>query len=549
MPTLLSNPHTAPFIDQLTSGLTDNDHIFLVELDQGKNFVSQQVLPPQGLSTLLSGVAFDPTHHYYISANTFRAGGKRTTADLQSLNAIVADIDCHSGTIPAAHRNFRLDYLTHLLKHDLADDILPLPNIIVRSGRGLQVWWLLHPVAADEDAVRRWKQAAASIANTLSHALSSGNFNLDDMYTLRGLDVDIHASTQPNGDYRLPGSTNPNTGTVVKAEVLSPERRSIHEFDSLPSLPAPTQAPAARRTPAKNQNIVKWSEHMLKQVESLRQCRGAIVGDELRNNFCFVYLCLLKNLPTTDEEIKQHLWKFNQGFVCPMSKAELRSSLTTPWKKHYRLSTARIIELLEINDTEAATIGLKTDQSLPDLGAARRQRNEEIIRLAQQGAKVKDIAVQLSISENTVRKVIKTNKIPSRKELIVRLHQQGLTNAEIAQRAKCTVRNVQLALKNEKKSNFPHNNGGDYLGSKDAMAPIGKAPAPAQKLSPALELLRKELYSRYGQNLTEAEFMPYFSIALQKLYEAPTEEQIKAWFSAPLSPGQDKMYRILLELN
>lgn len=350
--------------------------------------------------------------------------------------------------------------------------------------------------------------------------------------------------------YRLPGSTNPNTGTVVKAEVLSPERRSIHEFDAIPSPAASMQAlAAARHTHAKNQNIVEWSEHMLKQVEALRQCRGAIVGDELRNNFCFVYLCLLKNLPITDEEIKRRLWKFNQGFVCPMSKTELRSSLTTPWKKHYRLSTARIIVLLEINDTEAATIGLKTGQSLPDLGAARRQRNEEIIRLAQQGAKVKDIAAQLSVSENTVRKVIKTNKIPSRKELIVRLHQQGLSNAEIAQRAKCTVRNVQLALKNEKKRNFPHNDGGNYLGSKDAMAPIGKAPAPAQKLSPALELLRKELYSRYGQNLAEAEFMSHFFIALQKLYEAPTEEQIKAWFSAPLSPGQDKMYRILLELN
>ena len=549
MPNILSNPHTTSFIDLLTSGLTDDDHIFLVELDQGKNFVSQQALPPQRLSALLSGAMFDPTHHYYVSANTFRAEGKRTAADLQSLNAIVADIDCHGSTIPAAHRKFRLDYLTHLLKHDLADDILPLPNIIVRSGRGLQVWWLLHPVVADEDAVRRWKQAAASIANTLSLALSSGNFNLDDMYTLRGLDVDVNASTQPNGDYRLPGSTNPNTGTVVKAEVLSPERRSIHEFDSLPSLPAPTQAPATRHTPAKNQNIVEWSEHMLKLVEALRQCRGSIVGDELRNNFCFVYLCLLKNLPITDEEIKRRLWKFNQGFVCPMSKTELRSSLTTPWKKHYRLSTARIIVLLEINDTEAATIGLKTGQSLPDLGAARRQRNEEIIRLAQQGAKVKDIAAQLSVSENTVRKVIKTNKIPSRKELIVRLHQQGLSNAEIAQRAKCTVRNVQLALKNEKKRNSPHNNGGDCSSSKDAMAPIGKAPAPAQKLSPALELLRKELYSRYGQNLAEAEFMSHFFIALQKLYEAPTEEQIKAWFSAPLSPGQDKMYRILLELN
>ena len=46
-----------------------------------------------------------------VSANTFRAEGKRTAADLQSLNAIVADIDCHSGTIPAAHRKFRLDYI------------------------------------------------------------------------------------------------------------------------------------------------------------------------------------------------------------------------------------------------------------------------------------------------------------------------------------------------------------------------------------------------------------------------------------------------------
>ena len=549
MPTLLSNSQTTKFISLLTSELTDSDHIFLVELDREKNCVSQQALPPQGLSALLSGTTFHPTHHYYISANAFRAEGKRTTADLQTLNAIAVDIDCHNGTIPAAHRDFRLDYLAHLLTHDLSDDILPLPNIIVRSGRGLQVWWLLHPIAADEDAVRRWKQAAASISNALSHALRSGNFNLDDMYTLQGLDVDISASTQPNGDYRLPGSINPNTGAEVRAEMLTPERYSIHKFDAISSPPAPTQTPAARHTPAKNQNIAEWSGHMLKQVEALRQHRKANSGDELRNNFCFVYLCLLKNLPIKDEEIKRRLWKFNQGFVCPMSKAELRSSLTTPWKKHYRLSTTRIIELLEINDTEAAMIGLKTDQSLPDLGAARRQRNEEIIRLAQQGAKVKDIAAQLSVSENTVRKVIKTNKIPGRKELIVRLHQQGLSNAEIAQRAKCTVRNVQLALKREKKRNFPHNNGGDYLGSKDAMAPIGKAPAPAQKLSPALELLRKELYSRYGQNLTEAEFMLHFSIALQKLYKAPTEEQIRAWFSAPLSSGQDKMYRILLELN
>ena len=256
MPTLLSNSQTTKFIGLLTSELTDSDHIFLVELDREKNYISQQALPPQGLSALLSGTTFHPTHHYYISANAFRAEGKRTAADLQTLNAITVDIDCHSSTIPAAHRDFRLDYLTHLLKHDLADDILPLPNIIVRSGRGLHVWWLLHPIAADEDAVRQWKQAAESIANTLSHALRSSDFNLDDMYTLRELNVDVNASIQPSGGCRLPGSINPNTGAEAGAEVLTPERYSIHDFDAIPS-PTPIPAPtAARHTPAKNQNIV-----------------------------------------------------------------------------------------------------------------------------------------------------------------------------------------------------------------------------------------------------------------------------------------------------
>lgn len=548
MPTLLSNSQTTKFISLLTSELTDSDHIFLVELDREKNCVSQQALPPQGLSALLSGTTFHPTHHYYISANAFRAEGKRTTADLQTLNAIAVDIDCHNGTIPAAHRDFRLDYLAHLLTHDLSDDILPLLNIIVRSGRGLQVWWLLHPIAADEDAVRRWKQAAASISNALSHALHSNDFILDDMYTLRGLDVDVNASVQPSGDYRLPGSINPNTGAEVGAEVLASERYSIHDFDAIPSPASILTSTAARHTPAENQNIVKWSEHMLKKVEALQKHREALPGDELRNNFCFVFFCLLKNLPIPDQEIEQRLLTFNQGFVQPMTDVELRSSLSSARKRHYRLPLARIISLLEINDAEAAAIGLKTDQPLPDLGAARRQRNEEVVRLSQQGAKIKDIAAQLSISENTARKIIKANAIPTRQEMIIKLHQQGLPTDEIARRVNCTVRNVQLILKNEKKRNFSRNSGGGYLGGAINVC-TGKAQAVAEGLSPALELLRKELYNRYGQNLTEAEFMPNFSIAVQRLYTPPNEEQVRAEFSAPLSPDQDEMYRTLLDLD
>ena len=135
-------------------------------------------------------------------------------------------------------------------------------------------------------------------------------------------------------------------------------------------------------------------------------------------------------------------------------------------------------------------------------------------------------------------------------QMAIQLHQQGLSTDEIARRVNCTVRNVQLILKNEKKRNFSHNNGGGYLGNKDGInGCTGKAQVVVEELPPALELLRKELYNRYGQNLTEAEFMPHFSIAVQRLYTPPNEEQVRAEFSAPLSPDQDEMYRTLLDLD
>ena len=68
-------------------------------------------------------------------------------------------------------------------------------------------------------------------------------------------------------------------------------------------------------------------------------------------------------------------------------------------------------------------------------------------------------------------------------------------------------------------------------------------------MPPALELLREELYNRYGQNLTEAEFMPHLSIAFQRLYTPPSVEQVRAEFSAQLSPDQNEMYRTLLDLD
>ena len=67
----------------------------------------------------------------------------------QTLHNIVIDIDCHKYGISKKDRDNEIEkcevYLRELFDNSLE---LPSPNTIVKTGRGLQLWWAIKPLSA-----------------------------------------------------------------------------------------------------------------------------------------------------------------------------------------------------------------------------------------------------------------------------------------------------------------------------------------------------------------------------------------------------------------
>ncbi len=88
--------------------------------------------------------------HSYVCPQAF-SYGKRTGESLFALHNIVIDVDCHSTRYGKNLRDGKLDALEYLITHDAFSDYdLPLPNFIVHTGRGIQIWWRHEPMAANK---------------------------------------------------------------------------------------------------------------------------------------------------------------------------------------------------------------------------------------------------------------------------------------------------------------------------------------------------------------------------------------------------------------
>ena len=231
---MISSAIDQQFVEAIFAEARDKDVFFLLELEKNKKYVQKLPLTIDNYKEILQKLTIVPNHHYFITANSYLSSTKHTADALNGLHAIVMDIDCHAdkGLVPYA-RDELLHSLAHLVLHDIADDMcIPIPAIIY-TGRGLHLWWFLHRMSSDEGTA--WKATAAKLAAVMQNALnvypaiSSSDIKLS---------IDIGASTTITGDYRLPGTVNPNTGMAVAAEYIPNERYSLEDFDDL-VLPEP----------------------------------------------------------------------------------------------------------------------------------------------------------------------------------------------------------------------------------------------------------------------------------------------------------------------
>lgn len=363
---------------------------------------------------------------YYITANTIK-GVDRRKEDLFGLQNIVIDVDCHDDS------NLRnvaslVEAFIWRSKRDLWDTgVIPTPNSIVRTGRGIQLWWALVPCYGGSDygvSLHYHEKIKETLMDHIEAMLDEYGEELGD------LGVDRGASSNPVGYFRLPFTYNTKAKCYSSLEILHSERYDQRDLALLERPEGESvvrvQRRVARHIPLKDsdrsilRNFQSTGVRRVIQMIKLRNLRDNEVGSEMRDYFNFsVYNAL--RMSYDHHSAMARLRAFNDGFKKPMTNRELDNCVSSAEEKEgYKYTNTKLIELLEITPDEQQAIGLfpyaRKRRSKPNASrdaareALREDRDAKILELVSKGVSQAETARILGIGKNTVYRVLQRQK-------------------------------------------------------------------------------------------------------------------------------------------
>lgn len=366
---------------------------------------------------------------------------------LFSLHNIVIDIDLHDERLLPQELEEKLEALVWRLENDCFTQAdIPVPNYIVVTGRGVQLWWCLIPAST-----KQFSDDVSKISRFFAAVLK--DFLAEFPSELMGFRVDKTASANLAGVYRLPGRVNPKCNREVEAIQLHSNKLDLKGFWArcLSASEIASSIQKSRnsfRSYGRTTNFDHVAERRTEAICQLRDMRSAPLGEETRNDFCFAFFATLSPVIGTDEAYQRTL-EFNQGFLQPFTEKELKSTLASAFQKDYKFTTRRLIEFLNVTDDEASAVGLEVTAPRPSKAAVKKKkaaRNEQITDLYRSGLTQAEISNQLGLSRKTVSAVT-PSKAADKYSRIQLLHQEGQSTSEIAETIGCSVRTVQRYLK------------------------------------------------------------------------------------------------------
>lgn len=355
----------------------------------------------------------------YFSQNTFFRP-QRSIENVRQLRSLYVDLDFYLF-------NYNPSWVMGKLDHEYFGSTIPEPNILIFSGQGLVLIWLLDPVPYK--ALPLWQAVQ--------------NFLLDELSDLGGDPKAADAARI----FRVAGSINSKNGVEVHAEYRHGHRYELRQiqFDYLPDLnDALNLEPNKKPKPGRKKKIVQmYNTYKLHYARLLDLVKLVELRDYdikgYRETICFLYrywLCCYSNDPV--ESLNQTM-TFNLQFTSPLSLDEVEKatgSAEKAWKARnneeanriakekgypgagYNISNKKLISWLDITEDEQTH--LKTIIGTPEKNRRKRIANREMRR--QQGVKKReDYIMQQKNRTNQklrlLRDLILKNPQATRKEL------------------------------------------------------------------------------------------------------------------------------------
>ena len=362
------------------------------------------------------------TNDLFFSLNGF--GQYRRIEHLAQLNAIFVDIDPVKSNSFGQNQELLMEYVNQLIPYKL-----PPPNILVSSGRGSWLIWLLEPTPAQ--ALPTWNKVQAYFVDSLLHL---------------GADPKCKDVTRV---MRVPGSINSKTGQTVEFKVLHENR---YRLDDLARQGFIHPKPVIRRPLLKPKTHQETSVHpkfftlyslhhgILQDLQRLAELRGRNLK-ECREYFLFIWRNCLARLGQSPEESERQLKSVALQYLGkkPLPDREwMRTTMSVYRAKHlpknaqpdcdeeetgYTLKASWIIEKLGITPEEQTAMKVLIGKSEKYRRNNKRrysvsrdeylekveEQRELVFQLKQEkpDLSIREIAQELNISKSSVHRYFK----------------------------------------------------------------------------------------------------------------------------------------------
>jgi len=340
----------------------------------------------------------------YISQNTFYKPQRRIE-NLRQLRACYIDLDCYQTP-------YSKDNVIYFLEKDYFNQKIPRPNLIIDSGRGLYLIWIIEPVPYK--ALPLWRVIQKYLYEQIRE------FGADRM------------AIDPTRVLRLIGSTNTKSGT--KVEIID-THEYIYRLKEIQEEYLPELTPS-KKTKGRPRKIVSlFNEFSLYHARILDITKLCELRDWELKGFREIVLFLYRYWTccfTEDpEEALESAIELNSKFKQPLSQQEVIRNTRSAEKasrsesKEYKYKNSTLIELLHITAEEQkqlqTIIGTQEKYNRNNLRRRKERKDRKTLTQREQSKKDKvkasielynlgfkqvDIAKALNISKGVVSKII-----------------------------------------------------------------------------------------------------------------------------------------------
>lgn len=349
----------------------------------------------------------------YFSQNTFYKPFRRIE-HIRQLRALYVDLDTYL-------LNYDPSWVINKLDIECFKIILPEPNFIIFSGRGLVLIWLIEPVT--HHALPLWQ--------------SIQNYFVEQLKNLGSDSKSVDAARV----FRLAGSINSKNGEVVSIQYRHSHRYVLRDIQQeyLPVLTPPSRKRGRKPKLIQLHNIYRLHHARLKDLIKLIELRNYDVQG-YRELICFLYrywsCCILQD----PNEALRHTIELNENFLQPLPKNEVvraTRSAEKAWEAKsdkksndialakgypgagYNLRNSKIIDWLNITREEQEHLITIID------GVEKRRRKREKDKLSKRQkrgsiSRKKYIKQQHDKTDNhlfNLKQILKDNPKSKRKEL------------------------------------------------------------------------------------------------------------------------------------